>query len=165
MSIMEKIWLTLFLTGIVGFVIGCVSGCENEATRMMNRRGGRRDVDARLARVERLLRVLLRAARLEMDRDVIALRNQEELMATKEQVLQDLADIRTEVTNTRGAADSAIVLLREVLGRVGDAAASATDLDGFRVELGLIMDGTKETEAALKAAVEAPPPPETPATP
>jgi len=98
-----------------------------------------------------------------MDRDVIALRNQEELMATKEQVLQDLADIRTEVAETRGAADSAITLLREVLGRVGDAAASATDLDGFRVELGLIMEATQETEAALKAAVVAPPPPpETP---
>lgn len=74
-------------------------------------------------------------------------------MATKEEVAADIAEIKTEVGNTRGAANSAITLLREVLDRIGTAAASATDLDGFRTELALIKSETVATEDALKAAV------------
>lgn len=74
-------------------------------------------------------------------------------MATKEEVQADLAEIKTEVAETRGAANSAIVLLREYIDRVGLAAASATDLDGFRADLALIKDEMQATEAELKAAV------------
>lgn len=74
-------------------------------------------------------------------------------MATKEEVQADLAEIKTEVAETRGAANSAIVLLREYIDRVGQAAASAVDLDGFRADLALIKDEMQATEAELKAAV------------
>lgn len=79
-------------------------------------------------------------------------------MATKQEVTDDIAAIKTDVAATRGAANSAIVLLRETLARIGEAAASATDLDGFRAELKLIDDETKATEAELKAAVNVNPP-------
>lgn len=78
-------------------------------------------------------------------------------MATKAEVKADLDAIKAEVTATRGAADSAIALLNKVLGTIKDAAASATDLDGFRADLADIMSGTKATEDELKAAVTANP--------
>lgn len=83
----------------------------------------------------------------------------EKLMANKAEVKADLEAIKAEVTATRGAANSAIALLTKVLGQVNTAAANADDLDEFRTDLKLIMEGTTSIETDLKTAVNTNPAP------
>lgn len=85
--------------------------------------------------------------------DLIFSRLENAIMATKQEVLADLAEMRTEVTETRGAADSAVLYIKELLDRIGTAAATAADLDEFRAELALIKQGNQATEDALKTAI------------
>lgn len=75
------------------------------------------------------------------------------LMATKEEVQADIADIKTSVAETRGAVNSALKLLHDVMDRVGTAAATATDLDGLRTDLALIKTEVQAATSDLKAAV------------
>lgn len=83
----------------------------------------------------------------------LILNNTGAIMATKQEVAADIAEIKAGVAAVHGAANSAIALLKEVLARVDTAAANAEDLDAFRADFALIKAETAETEAGLKAAV------------
>lgn len=91
-----------------------------------------------------------------LDRKLDALFNAQRKsdMATKQEVQKDLADIKQIVGETRGAANSAIVLLKKYIDQVNNAAANAADLDAFRADLKIIHDETLGAENDLKAAVE-----------
>jgi hypothetical protein len=103
-------------------------------------------------------------AELRKLRDLISHHRKED-MATKQEVQADIAEIKQIVADTRGAANSAIALLKEVLGKVDTAAATATDLDALRTDLKLIKDETLAEEADLKAAVAQNPGPPAPPQP
>lgn len=83
--------------------------------------------------------------------------NQETIMATKEEVKQDLANLLTETKATRGAAESAIVWAKGLVDQIANAAANASDLDGLRSDIALIQAEAKSTEDQLKAAIPANP--------
>ena len=78
-------------------------------------------------------------------------------MASKDEVQADLTAIRAKVTATRGAAQSAIQYIRDLIDRIMNSAASATDLDEFRAELALINEETQATENELRAAISSNP--------
>lgn len=81
------------------------------------------------------------------------------LMATKQDVKADIDAILVVATETRGLANSALALLKKYFDLVGSAAASAADLDEFRVSLAQIKEQTQGSEDEIKAAIAANSPP------
>lgn len=74
--------------------------------------------------------------------------------ATKEEVRNDIAEIKSIVAETRGMANSALVLLQQYIDKVNAASATAEDLGGFRAELKIIHDELNAEKDQLKAAIE-----------
>lgn len=87
----------------------------------------------------------------------LILKNQEAMMATKEEVKADLAVLLEETRRTRGAAESTIVWAKGLVDQIANAAASATDLDGLRSDIATIQTEAKATEDQLRAAIPANP--------
>lgn len=99
-----------------------------------------------------------------IDKDLTALKLQltaqgKNNMATKAEVKADLDELKQIVTDTRGAANSAIALIKKLLDQVTNAAASAADLDELRTDLAVIKTETLAEEDDLKKAIEANPGP------
>jgi hypothetical protein len=87
----------------------------------------------------------------------LIIQTKEATMATKQEVKADMAEVLKEVTETRGAAQSAIAWAKGLMDQIGEAAANAADLDAFRADLALIKAETQATEDELKAAIPANP--------
>jgi hypothetical protein len=89
-----------------------------------------------------------------LDKILIALAKMEKTdMATKDEVKADLANIIALATETRGVANTAVVLIKKLFDQINNAAATAADLDEFRATLKTIMTETQAAEDDLKAAV------------
>lgn len=89
-----------------------------------------------------------------LDKILFALAKMEKAdMATKDEVKADLANIIALATETRGVANTAVLLIKKLLDQINNAAATAADLDEFRASLKTIMTETQAAEDDLKAAV------------
>lgn len=74
-------------------------------------------------------------------------------MATLQEVKDEIAATKQEVSDTRGAAKSAVVLIDRLLAMIQDAAANATDLDALKAGIASIHSETTAEKQELADAV------------
>lgn len=86
-------------------------------------------------------------------------RMREEIMLTRTEVKEQLAQLLKEVRETRGAAQSAIVFARGFQAKVDELSKGAEDLEEFREGFDLIKAENKATEEELRKSIEAAAPP------
>lgn len=75
------------------------------------------------------------------------------IMATLQEVRDEIASTKQEVADTRGVAKSAVVLIDKLLGLISSAAASATDLDTLKADIANIHSETTAEKEELGQAV------------